>query len=137
MTLEMQQKTQEEGLTIQQAAEKLGVTAHTLRYYERAGLVPPVTRVSGRHRRYSPIDLGWAAFVRKLRRAGLSIGAIRTYAQLQMEGEDTLDRRIEILEGHREAVHSRLTELRETLEYLETKIGYYKKVQRGEAEDCI
>jgi DNA-binding transcriptional MerR regulator len=137
MTLKMQQKTQEKGLTIQQAAEKLGVSAHTLRYYERAGLVPPVTRVSGKHRRYTPIDLGWAAFVRKLRRAGLSIGAIRTYAQLQMEGEDTLDRRIEILEGHREAVKSRLTELQETLEYLETKLNYYKKVQLGEAEDCI
>jgi MerR family transcriptional regulator, aldehyde-responsive regulator len=137
MTLKMQQKTQEKGLTIQQASEKLEVSAHTLRYYERAGLVPPVTRVSGGHRRYQSIDLGWAAFVRKLRRAGLSIGAIRTYAQLQMEGEDTLDRRIEILEGHREAVNSRLTELQETLEYLETKLNYYKKVQLGEAEDCI
>lgn len=137
MALDMQQKTQARGFTIQQAASKLGVSAHTLRYYERAGLVPPVPRVSGGHRRYQDIDLGWAAFVRKLRRAGLSIGAIRTYAQLQMEGLDTLDRRVEILEGHRAAVRSRLNELQETLEYLETKLAYYKKVQHGEAEDCI
>lgn len=137
MTLDMQQKTRTDGLTIQEAATKLGVSTHTLRYYERAGLVPPVPRVSGGHRRYQDIDLGWAAFVRKLRRAGLSIGAIRTYAQLQMDGLDTLDRRVEILEGHRDAVRSRLSELRETLDYLETKIAYYKKVQAGEAEDCI
>lgn len=137
MTIEMKQKTEEKGLTIQQAAAKLGVSAHTLRYYERAGLVPPVTRVSGGHRRYTSIDLGWAAFVRKLRRAGLSIGAIKKYAQLQMQGLDTLDRRVDILEGHRDAVRARLQELEETLDYLETKIDYYKKVQRGEAEDCI
>jgi len=137
MTLQTQQAIDEKGLTIQQAAAKLDISAHTLRYYERAGLVPPIARVAGGHRRYSSIDLGWAAFVRKLRRAGLTIGAIREYAQLQMDGIDTLDRRVGILESHRDAVRARLQELEETLDYLETKIDYYKKVQKGVAEDCI
>jgi len=125
------------GLTIQQAASKLGVSAHTLRYYERAGLVPPITRDTGGRRRFTPLDVAWARFVRKLRRAGLSIGAIRAYAQLQLEGEDTVEQRVRILRDHRDAVKSRLDELRDTLDYLESKIAHYEKVLAGEAEDSL
>ena len=125
------------GLAIQDAAAKIGVSAHTLRYYERAGLVPPVTRDAGGRRRFTSIDLGWAVFVRKLRRAGLSIGAIRTYAQLQMQGIDTIEQRVEILRGHRNAVRSRLQELEETLAYLEGKVAHYERVLAGEIEDSL
>jgi len=125
------------GLSIQDAAAKIDVSAHTLRYYERAGLVPPVSRDAGGHRRFSPIDMGWALFVRKLRRAGLSIAAIRTYAQLQMQGIDTIEQRVEILRGHRDAVQSRLEELKETLAYLDGKVTHYERVLAGEIEDSL
>ena len=123
------------GLSIRDAASEVGVSAHTLRYYERARLVPPVSRDVGGQRRFMPIDLGWARFVRKLRRAGLSIGAIRAYAQLQMQGTDTIERRVEILRGHRDAVRSRWRELHETLAHLEDKLAHYERVLAGEIED--
>ena len=135
MTVATEQKTKKEGLTIQQAAAELGVSTHTLRYYERAGLVPEVGRVSGGHRRYSRLDLAWAVFVRKLRRAGLSIGAIRRYAELQRSGADTLDERVKILKDHRTDIRDRLRELQETLSYLEGKIAHYEDVLDGKAED--
>ena len=135
MTVETKLKTKQEGLTIQQAAAELGVSTHTLRYYERAGLVPEVGRILGGHRRYNRLDLAWAVFVRKLRRAGLSIGAIRRYAELQRSGADTLEERVKILKDHRIDIRDRLRDLQETLSYLEGKIAHYEDVLDGKAED--
>ncbi len=126
----------EAGLSIQEAASRLGVTVHTLRYYERAGLVPPVGRSAGGRRVYSPEDLGWAAFVRKLRRAGLSIGSIRLYARLQRDGADSLPARVALLREHRDAIWAQQEELAATLEYLEEKLAHYEGVLAGRIEDC-
>ena len=135
MTALTEQKTKQERLTIQQAAAELGVSTPTLRSYERAGLVPEVGRISGGHRRYGRLDLAWAVFVRKLRRAGMSIGAIRRYAELQRIGADTLEERVKILKDHRIDIRDRLRDLQETLSYLEGKIAHYEDVLDGKAED--
>lgn len=123
-------------LSIHEAAARLGLSIHTLRYYERAGLVPPVGRSSGGQRLYDGEDLGWAAFVCKLRRAGLSIGAVRQYARLQRDGDDSLPARLDLLREHRAAIHARRRELQTTLAYLEEKIAHYEAVLAGHAEDC-
>jgi DNA-binding transcriptional MerR regulator len=125
----------ERRLTIQEASDELDVSVHTLRYYERARLIPSVARAPSGHRRYRPDDLAWVSFVRKLRRAGMSIGAIRAYVQLQQQGAETLARRVELLTQHRDAIRDHLQGLRETLEYVEAKLAYYNDVLAGRVDE--
>jgi DNA-binding transcriptional MerR regulator len=126
-----------EDLSIREAADRAGVSPHTLRYYERAELIPPIERSPSGHRRYSEQDLRWVSFVRKLRRAGFPISKIRRYVILQRQGEETLSERFDLLTEHRDALRSRIEELRMTLEYLEAKLRYYANVIAGRADDCV
>lgn len=91
------------GIPIAEAAEISGVSTHTLRYYERAGLVlTPVDRASSSHRRYSPADLSWVAFLTRLRMTGMPIAGIRRYTELVREGASSIAERRELLVAHRE-----------------------------------
>lgn len=130
-------KAVEEKLSIQEAADRTGVSPHTLRYYERAGLVPSIERTSSGHRRYSQDDLGWVGFVCKLRRAGLPISKIREYVKLQQRGDETLSQRFDLLTEHRDVIRSQIEELSDTLEYLDAKLRYYADVIAGRADDCV
>src|ERR671926_529289 len=91
-------------LTISDAAAKSGISAHTLRYWERAGLLRPVTRNGSGHRRYAEDDLELIKFLIKLRATGMPIRQVRRYAELMAEGEDTNEERLALLTEHREAV---------------------------------
>lgn len=112
-------------LSIAEAAEATGLTAHTLRYYERAGLLESVDRNEGGHRRYRESDLELIRFLTKLRATGMPIRDVRRYAQLMKAGDDTAAERLAILEAHREAVVARLEATAESLELVEWKIGVY------------
>ena len=74
-------------LTIQQTAEACGLSVHTLRYYERIGLIKPIPRRSNGHRLYRAEDLNWIAFLLRLRATGMSIGEMQRYAQLREQGD--------------------------------------------------
>jgi DNA-binding transcriptional MerR regulator len=126
-----------EQLSIREAADRAEVSPHTLRYYERAGLIPPIERLPSGHRRYSEQDLRWVTFVRKLRRAGFPISKIRRYVILQRQGEETLPERFDLLTEHRDALRGQIEELTITLEYLEAKLRYYANVIAGRADDCV
>jgi DNA-binding transcriptional MerR regulator len=76
-------------LTISDAARASGVSAHTLRYYERAGLLDPVDRAASGHRRYAEEDLARIQFLTKLRSTGMPIRQIREYAELMRGGDGT------------------------------------------------
>ena len=114
-------------LTISEAAEASGVSAHTLRYYERAGLVEPVSRAASGHRRYASSDMERVRFIGYLRSTGMPIRGIREYFELVREGEHTAPQRLELLERHREAVRARLEQGRRNLAAIDRKIQRYKE----------
>jgi DNA-binding transcriptional MerR regulator len=114
-------------LTISGAARASGVSAHTLRYYERAGLLDPVDRAASGHRRYAEEDLARIQFLTKLRSTGMPIRQIREYAELMRRGDGTHEARLALLEAHRDAVRAHLAETERNLELIDYKIGYYRE----------
>ena len=125
-----------EGITIGEAALRTGVSVHTLRYYERAGLVvTPVGRTSTGRRRYHHIDLKWIVICTKLRATGMPINGIRKYAELVAAGPGNEQERLELLETHRAKVLERLAEVQENLKTIDHKIAVYRgSMAAGDAD---
>ena len=113
-------------LTVAQVAAVIGVSAHTLRYYERSGLIPPIRRNSGNRRRYSTSDIEWLRFLLRLRETGMSIAQMRRYAELRAGGAATTATRLAMLEAHRNALQEKITRLRNHEKALESKIATYR-----------
>jgi DNA-binding transcriptional MerR regulator len=124
---------QKEKLTIQEAAEATGLSAHTLRYYERVGLIHPIDREENTRRLYMTEDLGWINFLMKMRATGMSIRDMQRYAQLQRMGDETLPERVEMLKALREHVEERIGELNENMRLVCYKIEIYSEmiVEKG------
>lgn len=120
--------TKNDNLTIQQVAEATGLSVHTLRYYERIGLIHPIDRAGNTHRRYSTDDIGWIDFLMKLRATGMSIQDMQVYAQLQREGDDTLPERLEMLKTLQRQVETHIEELNEHLNLIRDKVKYYGEI---------
>ena len=115
-------------LTIQEVAEQTGLSVHTLRYYERVGLIHPIDRAENSHRRYTSDDVGWIDFLLKLRRTGMTIQQMQHYTELQRAGDDTLPERLEMLKRHKRQVEAHIKQLRKNLEVIHYKVGYYQGV---------
>jgi len=115
-------------LTIQQVAEATGLSAHTLRYYERVGLIHPIDREENSRRRYTPDDIGWIEFLIKLRATGMSIREMQRYAELQRRGDETLPQRVEMLKSLRDKVEAHMEELNEHLKLIHYKIEIYQQI---------
>jgi DNA-binding transcriptional MerR regulator len=113
-------------MTISEAAEASGLTAHTLRYYERAGLLDPVGREAGGRRRYDDGDLARISFLTKLRATGMPIRSVRSYADLLRGGDGNEAERLALLEAHRDEVRERLAEMEHHLRLIEDKIEIYR-----------
>ena len=105
-----------EPLTISDAARVTGLTAHTLRYYERAGLMMDIDRAESSHRRYTDADLGWIELITRLRATGMPIRKVREYADLVREGAGNEAQRLALLQEHRAEVQAHLDETRRNLE---------------------
>lgn len=116
-------------LTIQQVADKCGLTPHTLRWYERIGLLDRVDRGSDGRRRFSDADLGWIDLLIKLRSTGMPIAAMKRYAELVRAGRGNEAERVALLEEHRARVLSNLAAQQECLETLNRKITTYRRNQ--------
>jgi DNA-binding transcriptional MerR regulator len=122
-----------EALTISDAAELTGLSAHTLRYYERAGLMlDAVERAPSSHRRYTEAEIGWVTLLTKLRATGMPIRRIREYAELVRAGDGNEAERLALLEAHREAVREQLEVVRRNLAAIDHKIDFY----RGRIHSC-
>jgi DNA-binding transcriptional MerR regulator len=119
---------QKDRLTIQEVAEATGLSAHTLRYYERVGLIHPIDREQNTHRRYTADDVGWIEFLTKLRATGMSIRDMQRYAELQRRGDETLAERVEMLKALRDKVEAHMDELNEHLKLIYYKIEIYQKI---------
>jgi len=111
--------------TIGKAAEAVGVSAHTIRYYEKEGLLPPVRRNDKGIRVFDDEDMTWIDFVRCLRETGMSIGDIKEFIKLATEEEDTEVERIKILSDHKAKVKEKIKELESNLEKISVKIDWY------------
>jgi DNA-binding transcriptional MerR regulator len=119
-------------LSISEAAERTGLSTHTLRYYERAGLMlRDVDRASSTHRRYSDSDITWVTFLTKLRSTAMPIARVRDYVELVRAGDDSLPARLQLLEAHRDAVLAQLEEMQHSLAAIEFKIATYQALSVG------
>ncbi|RCG24272.1 MerR family transcriptional regulator [Streptomyces diacarni] len=113
--------------TISEVAAFTGLSAHTLRWYERIGLMPHVDRSHTGQRRFSARDLDWLDLVGKLRLTGMTVADMVRYAELVRQGERTVAERQSLLEDTREGVLARIAELRDTLDVLDYKIDHYSR----------
>ncbi|MCA1053971.1 MerR family transcriptional regulator [Rossellomorea aquimaris] len=112
--------------SIGEAAESLGVSSHTLRYYEKEGIVEPHRTKAG-VRNYSEDQLNWLSFVLKLRDTQMSISDIKTYTQLVLEGEHTSNQRLNLLEKHQKNIEEQIEAMQITNEMVKRKISTYKE----------
>jgi DNA-binding transcriptional MerR regulator len=118
--------TLHEGYAISDVADRTGLSVHTLRYYERAGLMPrPIGRSSSTHRRYTDGDVSWVVFLTRLRSTGMPIATLREYTELAARGDDTAEARLELLLRHRISFLARLEEMQQSLEVIDRKIELY------------
>ncbi|MDN3352686.1 MerR family transcriptional regulator [Actinomadura sp. DC4] len=120
-----------EAFTIAEAAERTGVSTHTLRYYERIGALrePPGRAPSG-HRRYTERDLDWIGILTRLRSTGMPIATLLRYAELAREGTTSAGERKALLLKHRAEVAARVEQLREDLAVIDYKIKVYDDLER-------
>ncbi|MFV2110861.1 MerR family transcriptional regulator [Micromonospora sp. LOL_025] len=116
-------------LTVGEAAERVGLTTYTLRWYEQEGLVAPVGRDSAGRRRYTERDVDWLFLLTRLRRTGMPVRDMRRYAELARQGDATLGARRALFGAHRARVLSRMAELEEDLKVLNYKIDNYCRAE--------
>jgi DNA-binding transcriptional MerR regulator len=123
----------EEGFTIAEVAVTTGLTAHTLRYYERAGLLVPPQRGGNGHRRYSSRDMDRIRLLTRLRDTGMSIADVRRYFELVRAGEGTASERRRLLAEHRAGLVARIARLQEDLALIDYKIESYEEIENRHA----
>ncbi|WCK52463.1 MerR family transcriptional regulator [Aneurinibacillus sp. Ricciae_BoGa-3] len=116
-------------LTIQKMAEIAGMSAHTLRYYEKVGLIVSVKRLPNGYRLYSEKDIAWVEFLHRLRATGMSIRQMQAFAELRYRGDETVSERTELLEAHYEEVLKSIKQLKENAKIIEAKIEHYRQMK--------
>jgi len=110
-------------------AARCGMTTHTLRYYERVGLIQPVGRAQNGHRRYSDADEAWLKFLHCMRKTNMPIRQIQRYASLRARPEETASERRKILEEHRAILAAQMTALQEAHTALTQKLARIRQVE--------
>ena len=119
-----------ETLTVREAATLTGISAYTLRYYERVGVLAPVSRTTRGHRRYAQADLEHLRFLHCLRATGMPIRRMQDFAALARQGRGTLTDRRELLESHRREVQAHIEEMQSLVKVIEAKIQLFQQETR-------
>ena len=123
-------------MNIKKVTEQLGISSHTIRYYERIGLVPPISRDKNGVRNFTDIDIQRLDFIKCMRHAGLSIESLHEYMHLYSLNDDrTIPARKRILEEEAEKLDERIASLQETRAYLQHKIDIYESKLTKVADD--
>jgi DNA-binding transcriptional MerR regulator len=125
----------EEELTIHEVAAQTGLSVHTLRYYERIGLLDPVSRGSSGHRRYMADDIVWISFLQCLRKTGMSIRQMQAYAVLRRQGDVSIPERLVFLEEHHRQIQENMHELESYLKMVERKIQHNRNMLTEESKN--
>ena len=129
-------------MTIKEVAEKYDISADTLRYYERVGMIPKVTRRPNGIRDYQESDLGWVELAICMRSAGLLIEVMIEYVKLYKEGDNTIPARLELLQEQMNALKEQKAQIESTVERLAYKISKYEEAMEtgvlvwDESGDC-
>lgn len=113
-------------MTIKEISEQLGVSQDTLRYYEKVGMIPPVTRTKGGIRDYQEDDIAWVTLATCMRNAGLPVKVMIDYLNLYKQGDSTIQVRCDLLKEQREKLLEQRKQIEETLERLNYKIARYE-----------
>ena len=129
-------------MTIKEVSEKFKISQDTLRYYERIGLIPPVSRTASGIRNYQESDLGWVEHAVCMRSAGVPIEALIEYVKLFQQGDSTFAARLQLLQEQREKLEEQKAQLQAAMDKLDYKISRYEKaVETGkltwEEDKCI
>ena len=114
-------------MTIKEVSEQYDISADTLRYYERIGLIPPVPRTQSGVRDYDEASCRWVNLMKCFRKAGVQIEALIEYVALFRQGESTREQRKQLLMEQRQRLCSRIHEMEQTLQRLDAKIENYEK----------
>ena len=115
--------------TVGEMAKRMGVAASTLRYYDKEGLLPFVERSPGGIRLFRESDVEWLNVIGCLKSAGMSIGDIREYIRLAMQGDGTIDQRLALFKRQRETLLRQMAALQNTLDMLDYKCWFYEQAQ--------
>ncbi|HVX45981.1 MAG TPA: MerR family transcriptional regulator [Mycobacteriales bacterium] len=118
-------------LTVSEAAERLGLSVHTLRWYERIGLLDQVGRDTAGHRRYTSDDIEWLLLLIRLRATGMPVKDMIEYAELVRAGRHTGPQRRQLLEAHRTRVAEHIAALTRDLRTIDYKINAYRANERA------
>ncbi len=118
-------------LTITEVTARTGLSPDTLRYYEKAGLIDPISRSAGGQRRYAAADMDWIAFLLRLRDTGMSIADMQRFAELRRAGAATVADRLELLREHRARLAEHIRRLQVNGRALDDKITHYEKLLEG------
>lgn len=113
-------------MTIREVSETYHISAETIRYYERVGAIPPVTRTAGGIRDFQEEDLNWLSLAICMRNAGLPVEVLIEYLNLYQAGDSTIPARLELLKEQKENLLVQRRQLDETLERLSYKISRYE-----------
>jgi DNA-binding transcriptional MerR regulator len=119
-------------MNIKKFSEQVGVSAHTIRYYEKIGLLKNVRRNVSGHRDFSQTDIEWLTFIKRLKDTGMPLDTINVYADLRHQGNSTSVHRMSLLEEHAVCLKNKIEVELLNLKKLEEKIEHYKEVIKGD-----
>ena len=123
--------------TVGEMARFLNVSASTLRYYDKEGLLPFVERSNSGVRMFSDKDYEWLKIIECLKKSGLSIKEIRSYIDMTKRGDDSLEERLQLFEERKKDVERQMKELQETLDLLKYKCWYYEMAIQDQSEERV
>ena len=116
-------------MTIAEVSKQFDISADTLRYYERIGLIPPVPRTAGGIRDYDEASCKWIELMKHLRAAGVQIEALVEYTALVQQGDETQAQRKNLLMGQRKQLEARIAEMQQSLERLDKRLEWYDRCE--------
>ena len=117
--------------TVGDMAKRLGIPASTLRYYDQEGLLPFVERSSSGMRMFKDSDYEWLQIIECLKKTGMQLKDIKTFILMALEGDSTIDPRLELIYKQRESVLKQMEELQQTLDTLDYKVWYYETAKKA------
>lgn len=127
----------EPAYTVKEASEKVGISSHTLRYYDKMKLFPLVKRNAANVRLFSEADLEWIRIVECLRRTDMPIHEVQHYVNLCLKGNSTIDERVKIIQKHEALLKQEIEQMQYNLQLLQFKISYYLKIQKDRQQEDL
>lgn len=121
--------------TVGEMAKLLGIAPSALRYYDKEGLLPFVERSSSGIRMFKDSDYEWLQIIECLKKTGMQLKDIKQFILMAMEGDATIDNRLELIIRQQESVHQKMSELQQTLETLDFKRWYYETAKKAGTTD--